>query len=352
MKHPPEADLTSVRTLVTSVTALARHIKRTNSAIYRWIKVNRIPGHSIIKVANFYDVEIRDLLPLTGSDKSNANTLNLKPREVLHSLVEVFKGEKTIGQVAEETGQSEISLKLILIHWGDELPTLYTTLEQLDQKRITLEDAMARLKVTKYTLHGIRRKYGYAPGKLPRTRPLPTIDRRRALNREVALACIKGRTTVKEAAEAHGMSERTLFRTIESLSPVKMNMLSGWPQSFRLALAAEIEGNLPHYSQKWLEFAAASRFYMKNPPNYPETPKTWRDQPLRRLLIANLTGEASLGQLAEDKGADPKILRTLFTGDLRIVGLTYDQVMKLPLAHQTARAELLMASMDRQRKLK
>lgn len=349
MKQP---DLTSVRTLVTSVTALARHLKLSNNAIYRWIKVNRIPGAHIVRVANFYDIEIRDLLPLTGSDESNAITLTLKPRKVLETLMQVFQEKMTLAQAAAQTNSSEISLKLIMIHWGDELPTLYTTLEQLDQGRITLTDAMARLKVQKYTLHGIRRKYGYAPGKLKRVRPLPTINKRKAANREVALACIRGRMTVREAAEASNISERTLFRTIESLSPVKMNELAHWPQSFRSALAVEIEENMPHYSQKWFNFAETSRFYLKKNPKYPEMLQNWRNQPLRRLLIGSLLGEESLENIALSRGADPKILSALFTGDLRVLDLTYEEVMGLPIVHQTALAELLIASMDRQRKLK
>ena len=60
-------DLTSVKTLVTSPSTLAAHLQLTTNAIRRWIKVNRIPGSSVIKVANFYDVELVDLLPLTGA---------------------------------------------------------------------------------------------------------------------------------------------------------------------------------------------------------------------------------------------------------------------------------------------
>ena len=116
-QHKP--DLTSVRSLVTSVTKLARHLKLTNNAVYRWINVNRIPGAHVIRVANFYDVELYDLLSLTGSDNANEVTVSLKPRSVLKALMEVFCGRMTLDQAVAETGQSLISLKLILVHWGD-----------------------------------------------------------------------------------------------------------------------------------------------------------------------------------------------------------------------------------------
>ena len=114
--------------------------------------------------------------------------------------MDVYQGVITLDQAVTLTGSSEISLKLILGHWGDELPTLYTTLEQLDQKRIDLDEACKRLKVAKYTMHGIRRKYGYAPGPLQSTKALPTLPVRMDRNKELALVCIAGRGTVKEVA--------------------------------------------------------------------------------------------------------------------------------------------------------
>jgi hypothetical protein len=77
---PTQADLSSVRTLITSVSKLAKALRLTNNAIYRWIAVNRIPAKYLVRVANFYDVELRDLMPLTGSDISHPNIRNLKPR--------------------------------------------------------------------------------------------------------------------------------------------------------------------------------------------------------------------------------------------------------------------------------
>jgi hypothetical protein len=257
-------DLTSVKTLVTSPSALAEHLQLTTNAIRRWMKVNRIPGSSVIKVANFYDVELVDLLPLTGSEKSNETRVSLKPRLVLQTLMDVFRGTISFQQALDITGQSSISLKLILTHWGDELPTLYTTLEQLDQRRISLDEASSRLRVTKNTMNGIRRKYGYAPGPTPRVRPLPTVGTRTQANKEIALCCIAGKYTAKEAAELHGVSQRTIFRAVDKLSDIGLGELTSWPLVFREAYAAEIEREMFKFAQKMAGIGQKSAtFYRK-----------------------------------------------------------------------------------------
>lgn len=344
-------DLTSVRTLVKSVSALARHLKMTTNSIYRWIAVNRIPGAHIIRVASFYDVEVAQLLPLTGSDENNEITLKLKPRSVLKTLMDVFQGTITIEQAMDITSSSKISLTLILTHWGDELPALYTTLEQLDQKRIDLEEACRRLGVTKNTLHGIRRKYGYAPGALTSTKPESTLPARRSRSREAALRCIAGKITVKDAARELNISERTLFRAIDDLSKHKLNELNAWPRVFREALVEEIESEAQPTVSKWLEFANSHRLFVNRTKEYSFTPTDWRNLPLKKLLAGTLLGKSTLDKVAHSRGATPRVLRTLFTGNLRPLGVTFEQVERLPLTHQLALAELILALMDRKRKV-
>jgi hypothetical protein len=344
----PEADLTSVRTLVTSVTKLAKHLGVAPASVYRWIKLNRLPGRFIIKIANLYDVELWDLIPLTGSDETDKSRVKNKSREILKTLMEVFKGKLTLDEAVTKTGSSPISLKLILTHWGDELPTLYTTLEQLDQDRITLVEACERLQVTTSTMHGIRRKYGYAPGHPVGT---PKVKSQRMdISKEWALLCIAGRKTAVEAAHESGLSERTIFRAIERISPLSMNELSPWPIVFREAYVVELEQKLPNYAQKWLEFAREQRLFVDKLPEYMETPANWKHLPLKRLLIGVLMGEASLQEVAASKGTDPTILKTLFTGDLQPLGLTFDEVSQLPLQHQLALAEVFIAMMQRRRR--
>ncbi len=344
-------DLSTVRTLIPSVTKLANHLGLTINGIYRWIKVNRIPGAHVVKVANFYDVEIKDLLPLTGSDQANVSTVVAKPKNTLSVLLEVYRGNKTVEEACAEVGISAISAKLILTHWGDELPTLYTTLTQLDEKRISLETAMLRLNVTKYTLHGLRAKYGFAPGHIKKTRPESQMPARRAAQREVALRVIAGTMTTIEAAELVGASYRSVFRFIERLTTVRLNQLAKWPQSFRLALAEEIDKNMPNYAQKWVEFAEKMRVFLRNNPKYPKTPTNWRNLPLKRLLVGVLIGEETLENIAASRKADPTILRNLFTSDLRPLDLTFEELQGLPMAHQTAFAELLLSISDRKRRV-
>lgn len=346
---PAKADLSSVRTLITSVSKLAKALRLTNNALYRWIAVNRIPAKYLVRVANFYDVELRDLLPLTGSDISHPNIRNLKPRSVLSTLIQVYRGAKTLEEAVTETGQPEIALKLILTHWGDELPTLYTTLEQLDQGRIDLEEACIRLNVAKYTLHGLRRSYGYAPGRLKKTKET-TITARKGANQDVALLCIAGKMKVAEASEKFGISGRTIFRTIEEMSPRRMMDLTKWPNSMRAAYAEELKWSAEKYSEAWMEFAEKERLFLPKSPNYPDTPASWKGQTLKRLLVGVLLGEAPLDEIAKSRGADPNMLRNLFSGDLQNLALTYDQVSATPMPHQTALAELLMATVNRKRK--
>lgn len=348
-----KADLTSVRTLIKSVTKIAKHLRLSNNAIYIWIRNNRIPASHLVKVANFYDVELRDLLQFAGSETSHKNIRNLKPRVVLSTLVQVYRGLKSLEDAEIETGQSSIALKAILTNWGDELPTLYSTLEELDKGHIDLEEACCRLNVKKYTLHGLRRSYGYAPRAAQQQAKIEKrqkIDEFKETREEAALQCIAGNMTAQEAAENFKISTRTVFRAIDELGSKKIMELVKWPRSMRLAYADEIRLGGERYAEAWVEFAERSRLFMPKDPVYPETPATWRGQTLRRLLVGVLLGEAPLEDIAKSRGADPGILKTLFTGDLQSILLTYEQVSQMGVAHQVALAELLIATMNRKRK--
>ena len=190
-------DLTSVRTLITSVTKLAKALECSVYAVYQWIKLNRLPGKRIVKIANYYNVELPDLLHLTGSDASRTTRALTKPKNTLATLIEVYRGAKTLEDACSELGIPLISGRLIMTHWGEELPTLFTTLTQLDEKRISLETTMQRLGVTKYTLHGIRSKYGFAPGRVKRTRHVSQIKERTEAQDQAALRVIAGLMTTK-----------------------------------------------------------------------------------------------------------------------------------------------------------
>ncbi len=348
-------DLTSVRTLIPSPSKLARHVGLSQSAIYRWIEVNRIPGDHIVHVANFYDVELRDLLPLTGSEKGHTSKALVKGKDVLPALLEVYRGTRTLEDACAEVGIPVVSGKLIMLHWGDELPTLYTTLTQLHEKRISLETAMARLNVSKNTLHDLRRKYGFAPRAQEGYTPKERNTQKRATKwqdaRLLALQVIAGRMTAAELAKTPGApSYRMIFRYIDKVSPLKLQVLTHWPEAFRAAFAHELEHDTEKYAEKWVKFAEEQRLILRKVAKYPPTPKNWKEVPLKRLLVAVLLGEKTLDEVAEAKGGDPKVFETLITSDLRPIGLTFGEVQGMSMTHQMALAELLLAVLDRKRK--
>lgn len=353
VQDQPKRDLSSVRALVRSVSALARYLRISSGAIYQWIDVNRIPGRHIVSVANFYDVEITELLPLTGSELSRKVSINLKPRSVLETVMEVYQGKLSMVDAVRKCKQPEISLKLILTHWGDRLPTLHTTLEQLDQKRITLDQACSRLGVGKYTMHGIRRKYGYAPGRVQKTRSESNLPQRKSINREIALQCVSGKYSVREAAKNHGVSERTIFRYIEEISPIKMMQLTHWPSVFREALAEELRAkgtqNGETYAEKLLKFVKNNRLTMGKEPKYPKTHENWRNLPLKLLLVGILLGKATVAEIAESRDVPVEILTGLFSGDLHDLGIAFDELENLSFSHRQVVAKILNALMDRKR---
>jgi hypothetical protein len=340
-----------VRALITSVSKIARHVGLTNNAIYRWIKVNRIPGEHIIKVANFYNIELGELMVLTGSELSDSPNVVLKTKDTLPTLLRVQRGEITLQEASNELGQSVIGLKLIMTHWGEQLQHLYNVLTVLEDGKISLDQAAQSLGVAKYTLHGIRRKYGFAPGALKRTRPEKTLPARKAAGKIAALAVIAGSKTAVEAAAEISVSTRTIFRHIDALTSHTLSELAHWPTVFRQALAIEIEKNLPNYAEKWLKKAEDLKLFVRKAAKYPETPKDWKAQPVKRLLVAVLIGEHTLEEIAELKGADPFILESIFTSDLRSLDLTYRELVGLSISHQAAMAELLLWMMDRKRKI-
>lgn len=342
-------DLTSVRTLVTSVTKLANELNITPSGIYRWINVNRIPGRHIIRVAKFYDVDIQDLLPLTGSDKINTAKPLHKPRATLETLVQVHAKGMTLDQASDLLGVPARSLHLVMLHWGDELPNLYKTLEHLEDKEISLETACQRLKVAKYTLHGIRKKYGYAPGRRKPTHQKPQASKRRETQRSMALDVIVGRVTAEQASKDSGTSYRTVFRCISRVTTHKLNELAHWPQSFRAALAEELDRDLPNYAEKWLKVAKDQRLVLKKRSKDTPTPKSWRNLALKRLLVGVLLGEGTVEEIAASRGADPAILVSLFSSDLHPLGIDFDTLQGLPVAHQIAVSDILLAAIDRKR---
>lgn len=345
----PERDLTSVRTLIKHPTELAKALKLTYNGVYRWIKVNRISGNHIVAVANHYDVELRDIMHLTGSEKSNTASGINKPRRTLATLLEVYRGHKKLADACVELNISERSAKMVLTHWGDQLPTLYTTLEQLAEGRITLDDAAERLHIHKYTLHGLRKKYGYAPGRAVRQVKPPKRKTPHDKSEIIGLV-MRGKLTQDEAAKRHGVAPATIYRWMRAVSHTAMD-LKQWPESLRAALAYETENeSVPKYAASWKQFADSSRLMMPRRVRYPKSPESWKNVTTKRMLVAILLGEMTMDEIAMARGGEPVMLASLFTSDLRPLGLTYEQATDLPFTHQVALAEVLLAVMAKKRK--
>ena len=128
-------DTSTVRSLITSVTELAKHLGYSENAIYRWINVNRIPAGKLLKIASFYNIEIP--FHLSTSDKKNKNQLKYKPKDTLPMCLKVQSGEMTEEEAAKVLGLHPRSIQLIIKNWGDDLQTLHEVLSQLDKKAIS-----------------------------------------------------------------------------------------------------------------------------------------------------------------------------------------------------------------------
>lgn len=349
--EPP--DTTSVRTLITSVRPLAEHLQLHERTIYHWIDVNRIPGRHIVKVANYYDIDIPIHLGQSDKHRENSRGLN-KPRQTLPICMRVYDQEMTIEEAAAELELSERAVQMILITWGTSLPLLTQTMLALEEKKISLDEAAAKLQVTKHNVHILRAKYGFRPepkGKTPAKPEKPIVKRKKAA-REAALNCIAGKLKLEEAAEAADLSLRTIHRAVGNLSPeIGLIQLAHWPKSFRKAYAEEIDRELPIFVPKLYDFAQNSRLLLKKWPKYPENVENWREATTKRMLIALLLGDETLETLAVKRRADAGVLSSLFDSDLQPLGLTYDFVINRPLSFQVALAELLIALIDRKRRV-
>lgn len=340
-KTPKTQQEGTVRMLVTSVTELARHLELTPNTIYRWIKVNRIPGKYLLRVAAFYDIPVP--MHLAQSDIKNGAKIRHKPRETLPTCLEVQAGNLTIEEAAKKLGIHERAVQLIITNWGDQLKTLYKTLVQLDKDEISLDQAAATLKVTKFNIHALRKKYGFRPKPRAKAKERPIVARRKTAT-QVALDCIAGKINLAEVEDNCNLSWRTIHRMIGKLSPgYSLIELTHWPKTFRQAYSDEIAQNAPKISEKLWKYAQISQIYLKKWPKYPPSPKDWRLANVRKMMIHVLLGDESVESIAEKRGADPYILETLFTGDLRMLGLTWPEVRSTPLMTQVALAELLLA---------
>ena len=353
--EPTPPDTTSVHTLITSNSELAKALGITPNAVLQWKKYGYIPSGRLKEVADFYWVSQLHIMHLVEKAAPMENNVVRKPIETLPTLLRVRAGELTMNQAARQLGITVRSLLSVDAAWGNDLQLLYETLESLKDKKISLAEAAETLNLTKGTINGMRRKFGYAPGALRKVkaRRMEAKNEVKKTKKETVFDVIAGVTTVKEASETLGMSERTVFRWIDKQSPeLQLRDLTHWPNILRLALVQELKGKAPKFAQKWMKLLDESRVILRDSYKMPPKSANLGKEPLKRLLIAILTDEATLTEVAVARHADEGILTGLFSGDLQPLGLDFDTLMGLPFSHRLAVAEIFVALSERRRRFR
>jgi transcriptional regulator with XRE-family HTH domain/predicted transcriptional regulator len=319
----------TLRQLVKNQAALARDVGVSVQTIRIWLEINAIPPRRVIAVANALGVELTKLLPFAQKTYKPVST---KPK-TLDDLRLILEGNHD---------PADPSAQRIKGAWGDRLPLLYTTLVKLQSKEITVTEAAEILGITKSAVHNIRKRYGTAPGPIKGAR---RPEGRYALTakeaRRLTLDVIAGRKTARSAAQGANISLRTLHRHIEDvLRPLYLNEISHWSKDFRLALAYEIEKNIPKYIEMWRKWAEERHLLLKKSPVWPKYPQNWREVSIRRVIIAILAGEHTVTELAAMRGGEPHILMEHVEREHRQMGMP---ALSLTLHHQAAAAEIILA---------
>ena len=319
----------TLRQLVKNQAALARDVGVSVQTVRIWLELNAVPPRRVIAVANALDVEITDLLPFAQKTYRPVST---KPK-TLDDLRLILEGK---------IDPDDPSAQRIKGAWGDRLPLLYTTLVKLQGKVITVTEAAEILGITKGAVHNIRKRYGTAPGPIKGARrPEGRYKLGAKEARKLTLDVIAGRKTAKGAAEGARISLRTLHRHIEDvLRPLYLNEISHWSKNFRLALAYEIEKNIEKYSEMWRKWAEERHLLLKKAPGWPKSPTNWREVSIRRVIIAILTGEHTVTELAAMRGGEAHILMEHVARELRQMGMP---ALPLTIHHQAAAAEIILA---------
>lgn len=71
---------------------------------------------------------------------------------------------------------------------------------------------------------------------------------------------------------------------------------------------------------------------------------SWREASVKRMLIAVLTGELTVQELAQARGGEATVLVKLFDMELKHLDLTFSSVMNMSVWHQEAVADMLRMS--------
>lgn len=320
-------------------TTLADSLKLSIQTINTWVELNAVPPKHIIKVAGVLDMEIPDLLPYAKKTYKPVKSAK-KTIEDLDALNDAYHGRPY------QTTLSDHAIKVVLQRWGDQFPLLYDTLKALHARQIGPTEAARRLNASVSTIHGLRRRYGIAPGPLKTAKKPP---KRKEINEKVcqslAIEVISGRRSVVSASKVAGVSLRTLHRHIAPmLRPQTLNEISHWSRSFRAALATEVGSELPRYSVQWRAWAHQKGYDLPKSPRFPRPPNTregWRKLNARQMAVQILIGNISVEELALERGGSAEVLRGLLRPVVE--PLYAASPLLLSQSHQSALAEVLVA---------
>lgn len=328
--------MTTLRELIKSPSKLARDLGLTPNAVVLWIRNNAIPPKRAHKVVEALDIEMRDILPFINYSKTRALPSIQKNKGDFEQLYLAYQG------LPYKTTLPEKTVHVTLGKWGDRFPLLYTTLHELHDKKIDLEEAATRLGLSKSTIHGLRRRYGLNP-KLDK-KPKIQAKKPTKVEKLAAIEAISGRFTAVSAADHFKVNLRTLHRHIAAiLRPNTLNEISHWSLSFRNALAWELEHEKPRYSAAWWSLSVGKGLLMKKRPSRVKPPENYRTASIRELLILWLQGEP-LEDIAARRGGEPAVLHHLFETELAQFGL--ESAPSLTVHHQSAAAEIIHSHMS------
>lgn len=335
MRHENTEPENLLADLITEPAKVAKSLGVSYTTVRNWVELNAIPPRRVIAVAAALDVEIPVLLEFARKATKPAKTLK-KTSDDLDALLAAYQGKPY------ETALTEKSIKITLSRWGDRLPTLYNTLRKLADKLITLEEAAKTLGVTKSAVSNLRSRYGVAPGKLKAApKPMGRYKKLAKTAESLVIDVIAGRKTAIAAAKEGEIPLRTFHRHLaDVLRPQLLNEISHWSKNFRVALAWEIEKKRPRLTVEWRKWAEDHNLVLSKRGKWPETPADWREVSMRRLLVAFLSGEMSIDEMAAARGGEASVLESRFKAELAQMGMN---PLSLTVHHQAAVAEIVLA---------
>lgn len=332
------------------VTKLSRELKVSAVSVARWCRLGYIPAKHLTNFANALDLELSEVIQFAVKDgpikDDYDNDTIPKPENTLDTLIEVKKGNLTPKEAARQLKLSEHSIKLTMKRNEDRLEVLREVLYGWADGTVSGKQACDRLGVTKPELSYLARIYGV---KLRRQRKAKVEPGRYTTNRpkylEAALDVIRGTDMAVSVAKERNLALRTLHRYIKDfIDPLGLNELSHWPTSFRLAYAEDLKKGNQSPVMKWLETLEKHEIPIKRAVKYPKSVENWRKASIRRMLVAILTGELNIRELAELRGGAVEPLKKLFDAALKPFSMSYSAVMSMGVHHQVAVAEMLLMS--------